>query len=206
VNRSIISAISVAAMVAAAAIASAGPAHAADVGTVVVSGGSASPAALSGVAGDTFTIENQNGSIILLDGTGSFRKNTTSCSTPQSPCSMFNNTPSTFTVVGEGSALLYVWDGTSLGALIATIFINSSGSDPNSSAVSLGTPAPIIQQFGKPRTGTCDAAAPQDLNWSGVASGGWGETWGEWMNDGKGGAVCSRTLVYSTNQARWIIG
>ncbi len=206
-HRRTISIVSASVMFAAAAIVSAVPSHAADAGTITVSGGLASPTALAGVAGDTFTIENANGGrLILLDGTGSFRKTTTFCSTPQSPCSMFDNTPNTFTVVGEGSALLYEWNGTSLGALVTTIFINSSGSDPNSSATSVNTPAPIIQQFGRPIAGTCDAVAPLSLNWSGVASGGWGETWGEWMNDGKGGAVCSRTLVYSTNQAKWTVG
>jgi hypothetical protein len=68
------------------------------------------------------------------------------------------------------------------------------------------TPAPLLQQFGKPSSGTCDAVAPESLNWSDVASGGWGESWAQWMNGGSGGAVCTRTLVYSTEQSRWVIG
>ena len=67
-------------------------------------------------------------------------------------------------------------------------------------------PAPIIQQFGKNATDTCDAVAPESLNWSAVAGGGWGESWAQWMNDGLGGAVCTRTLVYSTAQSRWVVG
>lgn len=66
-------------------------------------------------------------------------------------------------------------------------------------------PAPVMQQFGKPASGTCDAAAPASLNWGNVASGGWGESWAEWMNDGKGGAVCSRTLVYSNSLGGWMV-
>ncbi|HEY7822433.1 MAG TPA: hypothetical protein VIG24_06360 [Acidimicrobiia bacterium] len=64
-------------------------------------------------------------------------------------------------------------------------------------------PAPLIQQIGVPESGTCDEAASDNLNWSGVASGGWGESWAQWINDGDGGFVCTRTLVYNTSQAAW---
>jgi hypothetical protein len=39
-----------------------------------------------------------------------------------------------------------------------------------------------------------------------VSSGGWGESWAQWMNAGQGGAVCTRTLFYSAAQSRWIVG
>jgi hypothetical protein len=67
-------------------------------------------------------------------------------------------------------------------------------------------PAPVLQQFGKPTTGTCAEGASESLNWAGASSGGWGDSWAEWMNDGRGGAVCTRTLVYSNAQAKWIVG
>ena len=67
-------------------------------------------------------------------------------------------------------------------------------------------PAPLVQQLGRPASGTCESVAPESLNWSGVASGGWSESWAEWVNNGKGGAVCTRTLVYSAAQSRWIVG
>lgn len=77
----------------------------------------------------------------------------------------------------------------------------------NSQLAQVGAvPAPVIQQFSRPATGTCTAAAPASLNWSGVASGGWGESWAQWMNSGTGGAVCTRTLVYSTAQSEWVVG
>jgi hypothetical protein len=66
-------------------------------------------------------------------------------------------------------------------------------------------PAPVMQQFGKMTPGTCDAVAPESLNWSGVASGGWTQSWAEWVNSGTGGAVCTRTLVYSSSQSRWVV-
>jgi hypothetical protein len=68
------------------------------------------------------------------------------------------------------------------------------------------TPPPVMQQFGMPASGACDAAAPIVLNWGGAGSGGWGNSWAEWMNSGRGGAVCTRTLVYSNALGHWIVG
>lgn len=62
-----------------------------------------------------------------------------------------------------------------------------------------------MQQFGLPASGTCDAAAPAELNWAGVSSGGWGISWAQWMNNGAGGVVCSRTLVYDSGSAGWVV-
>lgn len=66
-------------------------------------------------------------------------------------------------------------------------------------------PAPIQQQFGKPASGTCNAAQPERLNSGGAVTGGWGESWAQWMNGSNGGAVCTRTLVYSTSLGKWVI-
>jgi len=88
-----------------------------------------------------------------------------------------------------------------------TVTISADGGGGSSSgSASSSAPAPIFQQFGKPSSGTCDAAAPATLNWSGVTSGGWSESWAQWMNGGNGGAVCTRALVYSTAQSRWVVG
>ena len=84
--------------------------------------------------------------------------------------------------------------------------INVGTGGGGSSSDSSSAPTPVMQQFGKPASSTCDAVAPESLNWSGVESGGWGESWAEWMNGGNGGAVCTRTLIYSTAQSRWIVG
>ena len=68
------------------------------------------------------------------------------------------------------------------------------------------TPPPVMQQFGMPASGACDAAAPIVLNWGGANSGSWGDSWAQWANGGKGGAVCTRTLVYSNALGHWIVG
>ena len=70
-------------------------------------------------------------------------------------------------------------------------------------APAAGGPAPHIQQFEKPATGTCDEAEPEGLDWGGASSGGWGESWAQWANEGQGGAVCTRTLAYNTSTATW---
>jgi hypothetical protein len=86
---------------------------------------------------------------------------------------------------------------------VATISIGGGGGGAGSSSSSV--PAPITQQFGMPASGSCDAAQPSGLDWAGVSSGGWANSWAQWMNSGNGGAVCTRTLVYSTTQSRWVV-
>ena len=86
-----------------------------------------------------------------------------------------------------------------------TVTMNFTGGLPSSTA-SLHGPTPIIQQYGKQASGSCDAIAPESLNWSGVASGGWSESWALWMNGGTGGGVCTRMLVYDLSQAKWVLG
>lgn len=56
--------------------------------------------------------------------------------------------------------------------------------------------ADIVQQV-EPTAAGCSAIERPDLNWSGVASGGWGTSWAAWANAGRGGAVCTRTLTYA---------
>ena len=76
----------------------------------------------------------------------------------------------------------------------------------SSSSVPATGPADVTQQFGRPIADTCNDAAPESMNWSGVSSSGWGESWAQWINGGSGGPVCTRTLVYSTAQSKWIVG
>lgn len=80
-----------------------------------------------------------------------------------------------------------------------------AAAQPRPVAQAAASPAAHIQQFGLPDSQTCQEAAPEDLNWSGVGSGGWGQSWAQWMNDGLGGEVCTRMLVYSNAQDRWIL-
>jgi hypothetical protein len=86
-------------------------------------------------------------------------------------------------------------------------YISLSGSDSSTSPSEGASPPPsVLQQFRMPTGGTCAGAATQDLNWSAVTGGGWGESWAQWVNNGTGGAVCSRILVYSNALGRWVVG
>lgn len=65
------------------------------------------------------------------------------------------------------------------------------------------TPQPLLQQVGQP-TGGCSSVADQKLNWAGSESGGWGTSWAQWVNGGRGGVVCTRYLVWTTT-GRWTV-
>lgn len=69
----------------------------------------------------------------------------------------------------------------------------------------LTAPPALLHQFGKPATATCDSSAPDTINGSDVPLGGWSESWAHWVHGGRGGAVCTRTLIYSPAQSRWIM-
>ena len=121
---------------------------------------------------------------------------------------LFGGQPNTAT----GLALGYTFSTSDISDRFGSIIMDSNSSgypwlrmftrSPTTS-VDNAAPTPLIQQFGKPAFGTCDGAAPEDLNWSGVPSGGWGESWAQWVNSGSGGAVCTRMLVYSNSESTW---
>ena len=116
----------------------------------------------------------------------------------------------TFTVTAPGGHVEYGPQSGSDpcgGQTVRISFTRGGGGGGSSSdSASSSVPTPIVQQFGKPVGGTCDVIAPESLNWSGVASGGWGESWAQWMNGGKGGAVCTRMLVHSSSRGAWTVG
>jgi len=66
-------------------------------------------------------------------------------------------------------------------------------------------PSDVIQAVGMPTTGTCLSVTDTALNWAGVASGGWTTGWGEWLNDGKGGVACVRTLKFDNSTQTWSV-
>ena len=67
-----------------------------------------------------------------------------------------------------------------------------------------GGPPPVLQQLPAPDTGSCDLAVTT-YDWGGSSSGGWSKSWAQWANGGTGGAVCTRTLVYSNALRHWIV-
>lgn len=95
------------------------------------------------------------------------------------------------------------WTG-GAGIGLATVVFSSAPSPSPETGSSSSAPAPRMQQFGLPSSGSCDEAAPLSLNWAGVASGGWGQSWAWWVNAGLGGPVCTRTLVYGPS-GMWVV-
>ena len=81
-------------------------------------------------------------------------------------------------------------------------FISLSGGESGATGGG-AVPSPVMQQFGKPGAGSCDEQASAHLNWSGVASGNWTQSWAMWPNGGTGGPVCNRVLWYDSNASRW---
>ena len=66
------------------------------------------------------------------------------------------------------------------------------------------SPPPVLQQLPAPDSGSCDLTITT-YDWGGSSSGGWTKSWAQWANDGTGGAVCTRTLVYSSALRHWIV-
>ena len=157
----------------------------------------------SSIAGTSVTLNNRSGeglpvvSQFLSDSSGA-------CSPdrgdPPGLCSVPPNGTATFDIApgasGASVSLFIILDEELLE------FASFTVTYPNSSAAG-STPAPVIQQFEKPATGTCDEAQPEGLNWGGASSGGWSESWAQWMHEGQGGAVCTRTLAYNNSTGTW---
>lgn len=125
-------------------------------------------------------------------------------------------TPGSDVALNPGDVVNFAYSGSASGSVglrfqdnssnsfTYSVRVASGGGSSSSSSASSG-PAPVVQQFGQPTTGTCDEAQPEGLDLSGVSSGGWGISWAQWMNGGNGGAVCTRTLVYSSAQGSWTV-
>ena len=126
-------------------------------------------------------------------------------------------------VISNGATLIYDIDPTASGASFWTkmgttigagtdireISITYStggggggGDGSGSSDASGSAPASETQQFGLPASGNCEDGATEAMNWSGIGMSGWGISWAQWMNEGAGGAVCTRTVVYDSSTAK----
>jgi hypothetical protein len=159
---------------------------------------SLSSTSVSMSSGDTFTLTNSSGTTMNVT-----LPNGASFASGGSP--LLDNSSATITATSSGSVSI---QGAGAQAGGNCLFSSrnlglSLGSGGSSSIASI--PAPVVQQYGKPASGTCDAAQPAGLDWAGVASGGWANSWSQWLNSGSGGFVCTRTLVYSATQAKWVV-
>ena len=164
------------------------------------SGGTAS--AVSGHVGESFTVTFPN----LLVAVGSVGVQSPGCpdwifsSNPvaTSPATGIVSTPDpiTLTITGPGTISFTTSSPTSiLTPLELTITISVLAGDP---------PPDVMQQVGAPSAGTCATFSDSTLNWAGAPSGGWGTSWAQWVNDGRGGIVCTRSLYWMPS-GRWSV-
>ena len=172
-------------------------AHAANIPMTLTCSGSGSfifnPSSISPASNDVIQLTNSTGATITvgtmnaIPGTGVVTG------------TIANTVTGEFQVMGTGELDIGAGSGCIRTVLTWTIGggggSGGGGGGSSSSSNSTG-PAPTTQQFGLPASGTCEDVAPADLNWAGVPSGGWGISWAQWVNDGAGGPVCSRTLSY----------
>ena len=150
-------------------------------------------------SGDTFTLTNNSGTTMNVT-----LPNGSTFASGASP--LVDNASATITTTASGSVSIQGAGAQAGGnCLFSSRNLGLSVAGGGGSSSDSNTPAPVTQQFGKPSLGTCDAAQPAGLDWAGVSSGGWADSWAQWMNNGNGGFVCTRTLVYSTDQSKWII-
>jgi hypothetical protein len=65
------------------------------------------------------------------------------------------------------------------------------------------TPADAIQEVGLLSGHSCTDIDEISLDWGQAISGGWTSSWSQWMNDGAGGAVCTRAIHYDQANRVW---
>ena len=78
--------------------------------------------------------------------------------------------------------------------VVATLTVTN---DPVAPAHADGsTPQPIVglQQVGVPASGDCADVPASVGHDQGFPIGGWSKTWANWINNGTGGPVCTRTV------------
>jgi hypothetical protein len=65
-------------------------------------------------------------------------------------------------------------------------------------------PHDYLQQVALPASGSCDDIPPESGHWHGTPFGGWSQSWAQWVNNGSGGAVCTR-MVETTESGSLIL-
>lgn len=103
------------------------------------------------------------------------------------------------TTLGDYVLQAYGYDGTDNRTEFTITVAEGTGGEDN-------TPTPIEQQVALPASGSCDAIDDATLDWGTGLRGGWTPSWSQWVNDGAGGPVCTRTVLYSNARAAWVLG
>lgn len=121
------------------------------------------------------------------------------------------------TTYGEGSTVTVTATRGSgpLPAGVYTVVIRGAGVDPVTSLLNVvigniapadgsdGTPPPVYQGLPLPGSGSCADVKDADYAWGTGLTGGWQKAWEPWVNEGKGGWACVRTMAYAGGE--WVI-
>lgn len=67
-------------------------------------------------------------------------------------------------------------------------------------------PHDYFQQVGVPASGDCAKVSPTVGHWPGFPIGGWSKSWAAWINDGRGGPVCTREVEVKSDGTVVLIG
>lgn len=79
------------------------------------------------------------------------------------------------------------------------------------SVVAQPVPAPVfeghdyLQQVGVPASGNCTDVPSPTGHFRGFPFGGWGKSWAQWINGGKGGPVCTREIQFNPYLGAYIL-
>lgn len=143
----------------------------------------ASEITVTGNPGDSFRVANLGcGDVgVLFSG-----------SAVSGPSSIANLTSATYTLAsttGNGSMLIRPRTGITQFPFLINVVVT---------ATPVITPTieshDYLQQVGVPASGDCADVNPSVGHYPGFPVGGWSKSWAWWINDGTGGAVCTREL------------
>lgn len=88
------------------------------------------------------------------------------------------------------------------GGGLIDVTITAAVPPPSPVEVAAG-PADILQQVAAPRSGSCADVDTSLLAQFAEVSGGWGSSWAQWVGDGAGGEVCTRSFRLSPGSQTW---
>ena len=142
---------------------------------------------VTGAVGDTFTAMKASNCLSALNIVGTTGIVTTTSGDVGYP------TPSSFTIVGPGTFTIDGFYDLTITVVVTPSVASSAGAGP----------ADLFQSISLGSVSSCASVTRPDLDWSGVASGNWTQSWAMWPNGGAGGAVCNRVLWFDSNGSRW---
>lgn len=167
--------------------------------SVNIFSGSSTVTSIVGSAGDTLTLAKvasvcTDFGVEWLDASNAVISST---------LGVTNFAPTSVTIPVGATQARFVYDGTTP---IPSGTVPILGSAPAPAANDdVAQPLPVLQQFAAPTSGTCMDAASRSLDWAGVPGTGWGQSWAQWPDGGRGGSVCTRTLIWSSGLGHWVV-